>query len=147
VFSEWGELHYAYLNRVMNLEIPKFCDSPHSEITYQFFNLPSWITFSGNYLIGSPLQGDKRNNFITLKVSKVPDQTLSTNFSFTIFVDYPPVFKVYLTDREIRTEFLYQEYVNTSNCEDPDGGPVHLVLSSHPDWLSFDGQLLQGKPS
>jgi len=32
---------------------------------------------------------------------------MKTNFSFGIYVDYPPVFLIYITDRETRTEFFY----------------------------------------
>ena len=69
-----------------------------------------------------------------------------TNYSFTVYVDYPPVFNVYITDWETRTEFLYKEFVNSSNCEDPDGGPINLILAKGPNWLSFEGSFLIGKP-
>ena len=101
---------------------------------------PSWLSFDGTTLSGTPTSSDVGNHNIVLTAT---DGALTTTQSFTIVVvgvNVPPKFTS-TPLRNARQESFYSYTVTTNNTG------ITVTATKKPNWLSFDGTTLSGTPT
>lgn len=110
-------------------------------------DLPSWLTFDGSVLSGTPQLTDVGNHSVTLsltdnRISSAITQTFVIKVAAT--VNNPPI----ITSTPITTATAKVLYQHTITASDLDGDTLVYSSVTKPSWLTFTSTgLLSGTPS
>ena len=110
-------------------------------VTVTATTIPSWLSFNGNILSGTPTNSDVGTYNVVLLAT---DSNLSTaTQSFTIVVVGVPTF----TSTGVTSATEEVAYSSTVTTSHPNEYSVTVTATTKPSWLSFDGTTLSGTPS
>jgi VCBS repeat-containing protein len=113
-------------------------------VTVSATTLPSWLTFDGVTLSGTPTNSEAGDHAVVLEAT---DSVLTDTQSFTITVSNvnaaPSITSAAVTAVAEDTTYTY-----TVTTTDPDtGDSVTVSATTLPLWLTFDGVILSGTPT
>jgi hypothetical protein len=118
---------------------------PDSSVTFAAPTLPSWLTFNGTTLSGTPTQANVGNHNVVLTVSDGIAAPVQQAFQIGVAnVNDPPVF----TSSAPTSASQGVLYSYTPSATDPDpSSTLTLAAPTLPGWLAFNGTTLSGTPT
>ncbi|KGJ97234.1 putative Ig domain-containing protein, partial [Thalassotalea sp. ND16A] len=120
-------------------------DADGDNLTFSADILPSWLSFTGNVLSGTPSLSDVGSHAVTLSVTDGED---SVSQSFSIVVEAAPIVNSapVFTSTAITTSVEGSLYSYTLMAIDDNGDSLTFSADSLPSWLTLTGNVLSGTP-
>jgi fibronectin-binding autotransporter adhesin len=122
---------------------PAATDEEGETITWTATTLPSWLTFSGGVLSGTPGQGQIGAHTVVLTATDASGAVSTQSFTITVNgVNDAPGF----SSSPTATVNEDQTYSYTVGTSDEEGEAVTVTATTLPSWLTFSGSVLSGTP-
>ncbi|MFC5531640.1 beta strand repeat-containing protein [Cohnella yongneupensis] len=118
-------------------------------LTITVSGLPSWLTFAGGTLSGTPANADVGEAVITVAATDDSGATASDTFTITIAnTNDAPTVAVELDDTNATEDVPFSFVIPAGTFADVDEGD-HLTLTASglPSWLTFNGSEFSGTPA
>lgn len=123
---------------------PAASDEEGQTVSYAATSLPSWLSFSGGGLSGTPGTADVGEHTVVLTATDAGGKTTTQSFAIAVAaaVNNPPVF----TSTPATTVNEKTAYSYAPSATDDGGQPLVFAATTLPSWLAFSGGVLSGTP-